>query len=95
MADAIDRETMRGKLIRMQNRIRQRRDGAYKCGYKDACSDALQKLDEIPALETDTVVHCLECRHATERHSTMPFCTVHNRRRGPEDFCNFGETDYE
>ena len=95
MADAIDRETMRGKLIRMQNRIRQRRDGAYKCGYKDACNDALQKLDEIPALETDTVVHCRECRHATERHSTMPFCTVHNRRRGPEDFCNFGETDYE
>ena len=95
MADAIDLETMRGKLIRMQNRIRQRRDGAYKCGYKDACNDALQKLDEIPALETDTVVHCRECRHATERHSTMPFCTVHNRRRGPEDFCNFGETDYE
>lgn len=95
MADAIDRETMRGKLIRMQNRIRQRRDGAYKCGYKDACNDALQKLDEIPALETDTVVHCRECRHATERHSTMPYCTVHNRRRGPEDFCNFGETDYE
>ena len=95
MADAIDREVMRGKLIRMENRIRQRRDGAYKCGYKDACSDAMQKLEEIPSLETATVTRCNKCRHATDRTTTMPYCMLKNRRTAPDDFCNFGDPDYE
>jgi hypothetical protein len=95
MADAIDRETMRGKLIRMNDRIKQRRDGAYKCGYKDACSDALQKLAEIPSMETATITRCSKCQHANERQTTMPYCTIHNRRRAPDDYCNFGEPDYD
>ena len=95
MVDAIDREAMRGKLTRMNDRIKQRRDGAYKCGYKDACSDAIQKLAEIPSVELCPVTRCKVCRHATERQTTMPYCTVHNRRKGPDDFCNFGEPDYE
>ncbi len=93
MADAIDRELMRGKILRMNDRIRQRRDGPYKCGYKDACLDALQKLAECPSLEVATVTRCGECRKATERTTTMPYCTVQNRRKAPDDFCNFGEPD--
>ena len=95
MADAIDRETIRGKLLRMKDRIKQRRDGPYKVGYRDACQDALQKLGECPSLETDTVTRCHECRHATERTSTRPYCTIHNRRRAPDDFCNHGDPDWE
>lgn len=95
MADAIDRETMRGKLIRMENRIRQRRDGAYKCGYRDACSDALQKLDEVPSMETTAITVCKECSHATERTTTLPYCMLQNRRKAPDDYCKFGEPDYE
>ena len=95
MADVIDREQMRGKLLRMADRIKQRRDGAYKCGYKDACSDALMKLSECSPLKTDTITKCHECRHAMERNSTMPYCTIHNRRRAPDDYCNHGENDFE
>jgi hypothetical protein len=93
--DAIDRTQMRGKIQRMTDRCKQRRDGAYKVGYSDACKDAMQKLYECSSLETCTVTRCRECRHANERHTTQPFCTIHNRRRAPDDYCNFGETDYE
>ena len=95
MADAIDREQMRRKVIQMQNRIKQRRDGGYKCGYNDACKDALQKLDEIPAMETKAVTLCKYCQSATERTSTMPYCMIHNKRKAPDDWCNFGTPDYE
>ncbi len=95
VADAIDRETMRGKLLRMNDRIKQRRDGPYKIGYRDACKDALQKLDEVPSMETGTIVRCSRCAHANERQTTQPYCTIHNRRRAPDDYCNFGETDFE
>lgn len=93
MADAIDREAMRRKVITMKSRIKQRRDGPYKCGYTDACKDAIQKLDEIPSMETDAVTRCRECRHATERDTTLPYCILKNRRQGPDDYCNFGEPD--
>ena len=54
MADAIDRDQMRGKIQRMADRCKQRRDGAYKVGYSDACKDAMQKLYECTSLETAT-----------------------------------------
>ena len=91
--NAIDRDLIHGKLVRMLDRCKQRRDGAYKCGYRDACQDAIQKLNECDDIENTAVVRCRICRHATERYSTMPYCTIHNRHRGPEDFCNFGEMD--
>ena len=91
--DAIDREMINGKLVRMIDRCKQRRDGAYKCGYLDACKDAIHKLTECPSLDTTAVIRCRICRYATERSSTMPYCTIHNRHRGPDEFCNFGETD--
>ena len=94
MADAIDRDEISAKLHRMQDRIKQRREGAYKCGYRDACMDALNKLNECSSLETTTVTRCEKCRHATERTTTMPYCTIHNRRKSPDDFCNFGDPDY-
>ena len=94
MTDAIDREQIQRKLYQMRGRIQQRRDGAYKCGYQDACKDALQKLAECDRLETDTVTRCKECQHATERCTIMPYCTIHNRRKAPDDFCNYGEPDY-
>ena len=93
--NAINKDQLYGKLLRMKERIKQWRNGPYRCGYRDACQDAMQKLNECDILETATVIRCKECRHATERCSTMPYCTIHNRRRGPEDYCNFGETDYE
>lgn len=95
MADAVDREQMRGKIVRMQHRIRQRRDGPYKVGYQDACKDALQKLDECDGMRLKAVVECHECRHASERHTTMPYCALTNRRKAPDDYCRFGEKDYE
>ena len=95
MADAIDRETMYGKLTRMRNRIKQRRDGPYKVGYEDACKDAIQKLAECPKLETATVVCCGQCGHAVERHTTLPYCTLQNRRKMPDDYCNYGVPDCE
>ena len=94
MADAIDREQANRKLVQMANRIKQRRDGPYKCGYVDACKDAIHKLNECDELEAVTITRCLHCRHATERTTTMPYCTIHNRRRAPDDFCNFGDPDY-
>lgn len=93
MADAVDREQMRGKIVRMLHRIRQRRDGPYKVGYSDACRDALQKLDECESLGTRAVTLCQVCANATERDTTLPYCTIHNRRRAPDDYCNFGTKD--
>ena len=94
MADIIDREQIRSKIVRMSHRVRQRRDGPYKVGYSDACKDALQKLDECDSLTSDQVT-CKECTHANERHTTMPYCSIHNRRKAPDDYCNYGERDYE
>lgn len=94
MADAISREQMRRKLTYMLHRLRQRRDGPYKVGYRDACNDALQKLEECDPLELNAVTRCRECAHATERQTTMPYCTIHNRRRAPDDYCNFGEHEF-
>lgn len=94
MADAVDRELIRGKILRMNDRIKQRRDGPYKIGYKDACLDALQKLEECPSLEEITVTRCRECQKATERETTMPYCLLQNRRKDPDDYCRYGEPDY-
>jgi hypothetical protein len=79
----------------MQNRIKQRRDGPYKCGYNDACKDAVQKLTECPSLETTSVTRCHECRNALERQTTLPYCIIHNRRKAPDDYCNYGAPDIE
>ena len=95
MTDAIDRETMRRKLAGMQNRIKQRRDGPYKCGYNDACKDAVKKLKECPSLETTSITRCHECRNALERQTTLPYCIIHNRRKAPDDYCNYGAPDIE
>ena len=95
MADAVDREQMRGKIVRMLHRIRQRRDGPYKVGYSDACRDALQKLDECESLGTRAPTLCRDCANATERNTTLPYCMIHNRRKAPEDYCNYGKPDYE
>ena len=94
MADIIDREQIRSKIVRMSHRVRQRRDGPYKVGYSDACKDALQKMAECDRLTTDTVTRCIDCRHSTEKQSTMVYCLIHNRQRDPNDFCNFGEIEY-
>lgn len=92
--DAIDRDLMQCKLMRMKDRVKQRRDGSYKCGYNDACSDALQKLDECPSIDTPTVTYCRECQYATERDTTMPYCIKQNRRKDPEAYCEQGAPDY-
>ena len=95
MADAIDREQARGKMRSLENRTKQWKDGSFKSGYKSAVRDAIQKISECDSLETDTVTRCRDCRHASEQNTTMPYCTVHNRRRAPDDFCNFGERQFE
>jgi len=93
--NAIDKDQLEKKLVRMQHRIRQRRDGPYKIGYNDACKDAIQKMNECDILETPTVIRCRECRHSTERQSTMVYCTIHNKRKYPDEYCNLNESDYE
>ena len=49
----------------------------------------------MKSMETATVIHCKECAHATERTTTMPYCMIHNRRKAPDDYCNFGTPDEE
>ena len=93
MADAINRDQMYGKLQRMMDRSKQRRDGPYKAGYRDACSDAIQKLGECDSLEVTTVTRCWKCQHAIERNTTMPYCILKNRRVLPDEYCNSGEPD--
>ena len=95
MADAVDREQMRGKIVRMLHRIRQRRDGPYKVGYSDACRDALQKLEECDRLTLKAVTLCRECRNATERETTLPYCLIQNRRKAPDDYCYLGDKENE
>ena len=96
MIDAIDREEMNRKLFKLKLAMKQRRnDSAYNRGYTDAVSDAINKAGECTSLELTAIVRCKDCHHATERFSTMPFCTIHNRRRGADDYCNFGEIDIE
>jgi len=93
MDDVISREEMRTKLVRMKDRVRQRRDGSYKVGYEDACKDSMQKLFECASLEVVAVTRCRECRHAVENYTTQPFCTIRNRRCSPDDYCNHGERE--
>lgn len=94
MADAIDRSEIRCRLKRILGRNVQRRDGAYKSGWQDAIQMALQAAEACESMETTAITRCANCRHATERTTTMPYCTIHNRHRSPEDFCNFGDPDY-
>lgn len=95
MADAIDREQLKNKLTRMMFRVRQHRNGPYKCGYMDAARDAMHAAEDCERLDTPAVVLCKNCRRATERNTTMPYCMLCNRRKDPDDFCRYGETDYE
>lgn len=93
MEDVISREEIYSKIYRMKDRIRSHREGSYRRGYTDACKDAFQKLGECASLEVVTVTRCRYCRHAAERETTLPYCTVHNRRRAPDDYCKCGERE--
>ena len=92
--DVISRDLIEGKLKRMQDRVKQRRDGSYKCGYNDACNDALQKVNECPSADTTSITYCKDCIHASDRETTMPFCIIQNRRKMPESYCENGAHDY-
>ena len=93
MIDAIDREELNRKLFKLKLAMKQRKDSAYNRGYTAAINDAIYKAGECTVMEMTAIVRCKNCHYATERLSTMPFCTIHNRSRGPDDYCNFGEID--
>ena len=95
MIDAIDRDELDRKLYKLKVLIQQRKSSSYNYGYLMAINDAINKMRDCASLETTAVVRCKDCRHATDRYSTMPYCSIHNRSRGPDDFCNFGENDNE
>lgn len=93
MEEAISREEMKRKLYALRNRTVQWKSGSFKAGYNSAVDFAMSDLDSCRTLEIVTVTRCKYCRHATERYSTLPHCTIFNRSKAPEDFCNYGEPD--
>ena len=94
MVDAIDRQEMSRKLTNMMLSMQQRSHMPFRQGYIAACKDAINKLNECREIETTAVVRCRECSHATERHTTLPYCTIRNRAVEPDDYCKFGEPDF-
>lgn len=93
MGDAISRDEMKAKLYKLRSRTDQWKASSFRAGYREAIDFALSDVENCRAVEAILVTRCHECRHATERQSTMPYCTVHNRTRSPEDYCNFGDPD--
>jgi len=93
VGDAISRDEMKVKLYKLRSRTEQWKASSFRAGFRQAIDFALSDVDGCRPVEAVLITRCHECRHATERHSTMPYCTIHNRTRGPEDFCNFGDPD--
>lgn len=94
MGDAIDRDDAKTRLRRLRARTLQKKQSSFRAGYIEALELAMDAIDSCKALECTTVTECRHCRNAHERETTMPFCSIHNRRKAPSDYCNYGEPDY-
>lgn len=92
--DAISRDEMRHKLIQLRSRTAQWGSSSFRAGYRKAVDFALSDLEGCRQLEGVTVTRCKDCQYATERHATLVHCTVFNRSKNPDDFCNYGEPDF-
>lgn len=93
MGDAISRDEVLAKLYKLRSRTDQWKQGSFRAGYREAIDYAISDANNCRPVEAILITRCGKCVHATERNTTMPYCTVHNRTRSPEDYCNFGEPD--
>lgn len=93
MGDAISRDEMKAKLYKLRSRTEQGKASSFRAGFRQAIDFALSDVDSCRPVEAVLITRCHECRHAAERQTTLPYCMIHNRRKSPEDYCNYGEPD--
>lgn len=93
MGDAISRDEMKARLYKLRSRTDQWKPSSFRAGYREAVDFALSDAESCRAVDAILVTRCRECRHATERQTTLPYCMIHNRRKSPEDYCNYGDPD--
>jgi hypothetical protein len=93
MGDAISRDEMKARLYKLRSRTDQWKPSSFRAGYREAVDFALSDAESCRPVEAVLITRCGQCRSATERNSTMPYCMIHNRRKNPDDFCNFGAPD--
>lgn len=93
MGDAISREEMRNRLRQIRCRTMQWRNGPFRAGFLEAMDHVSSAVESCREVEGVMVTRCKYCRHASERESTLVYCMIHNRRKDPTDYCNYGEPD--
>ena len=93
MADAISRDVVKNRIHRLKTRMQRKKPNEFQLGQLDGLEYALSIITACDALEVVAVTRCRVRRFATERTTTLPYCMVHNRRKNPDDFCNFGDPD--
>ena len=80
----------RGKMRRLRDKSTQWKRSSYREGWNDAVDQADRALGLCRTMDVQPVVRCRDCLHAIDRQSTMVFCTVTNKHKDMEDYCNFG-----
>ncbi len=93
MEDAISREEMKYRLRQIRSRTTQWKQSSFRAGFLEAIDHAASAVESCRQVEGVIVTRCKDCRHATDRHSTLPYCTIHNKHKDPNDYCNFGDPD--
>lgn len=93
MANVIDQDRLIRKLRALKTRTAQRKTSDYRRGQIDGIEFCIEEAENQQPMEVVAVTRCRVCRFATERTTTLPYCMVHNRRKNPDDFCNFGDPD--
>lgn len=93
MSEAISRDEIKKRLHMLKSRSDQWKQGSYRAGFREALVYAIDDVNSCRTLEQTTVTECHECAHALEKQSTMPYCTIQNRTKDPDDYCKFGEPD--
>lgn len=95
MADAISRDVVKNRIHRLKTRMQRKKPNEFQLGQLDGLEYALSIITACDALEVVAVTRCKECRHATERHTTLPYCLIQNRRKDPDDYCMLSGPDEE
>ena len=73
MEDAISREEIKFRQRQIRSRTTQWKQSSFRAGFLEAINNAASAVESCSKVEGVIVTRCKECRHATDRHSTLPY----------------------
>ena len=86
----ISRAEAAGQMQRLRNRTTQWRRSHYRDGWNDAIDSAESALNNCRPLDAEKVVCCRNCFHATDRESTLVYCSIQKRHKKLDAYCDEG-----